>query len=113
MLILTPDLSCLDLPLHAPVQALMQHDWHFLGSCQTSHEAPTPEKTYLEKTFRFNNFLEAVAFVQALTPFAEKAGHHPDLMVGWGRVVVQLSTHDAGHRVTLKDVQLAQVIDTL
>lgn len=47
----------------------------------------------LLKVFRFKNFVEAVAFVNAITPIAEAENHHPDLKVAWGRVRVELWTH--------------------
>ena len=66
----------------------------------------------LAKEFRFKDFLGAVDFVNRLTPVAEAAGHHPDLLVGWGRVRVQSWTHDAGG-LTDKDYELARAIEAL
>ncbi|MFM7469116.1 MAG: 4a-hydroxytetrahydrobiopterin dehydratase [Vampirovibrionales bacterium] len=106
--------ECLDSGLIPMVESLSHQGWQYLGVCHPEGQTMVePTKMYLEKTFRFPTFVDAVAFVNALTPLAENAGHHPDLVVGWGRVVVQLSTHDAGHRVTLKDVALAQAFDHL
>lgn len=48
---------------------------------------------HLHKEFKFKNFVEAVAFVNAITPVAEVEGHHPDLRVTWGKVGVELWTH--------------------
>lgn len=56
-------------------------DWQLIG-----------EKA-LTKAYRFKDFLEAVGFVNAITPVAEQEGHHPDLLVTWGRVRVTLQTH--------------------
>lgn len=64
----------------------------------------------LSKTFRFGNFVDAVEFVNRITPVAEAEGHHPDLLVGWGRVRVTLWTHTAGG-VTEQDYTLASRID--
>jgi 4a-hydroxytetrahydrobiopterin dehydratase len=47
----------------------------------------------LVKVFRFKNFVEAVEFVNAITPVAEAENHHPDLRVSWGQVRVELWTH--------------------
>jgi len=66
----------------------------------------------LVKPYRFKNFLEAVDFVDKITPEAEAAGHHPDLLVRWGEVTVHLTTHSAGG-VTEKDVKLANTIDQI
>jgi 4a-hydroxytetrahydrobiopterin dehydratase len=46
----------------------------------------------IERTFRFRNFREALAFVQEVGELAETEGHHPDISFGWGYVTVSLST---------------------
>jgi len=46
----------------------------------------------IERTFRFCNFREALAFVQQVGELAESEGHHPDISFGWGRATVSLST---------------------
>ncbi len=65
----------------------------------------------LTKAFKFDDFMGAIGFVNRLAPVAESEGHHPDLQVGWGRVVVELTSHDAGG-LTAKDFKLASLIDT-
>jgi 4a-hydroxytetrahydrobiopterin dehydratase len=66
----------------------------------------------LVKTFRFPDFLGAVDFVNRITPVAEAEGHHPDLLVSWGSVRVQLWTH-AARGMTENDFILAAKIDQL
>jgi 4a-hydroxytetrahydrobiopterin dehydratase len=44
----------------------------------------------VERTFRFHNFREALAFVQQVGELAESEGHHPDISFGWGRATVSL-----------------------
>ena len=46
----------------------------------------------IERTFRFRNFQEALAFVQRVGELAETEGHHPDMSFGWGYATVSLST---------------------
>ena len=46
----------------------------------------------IERTFRFRNFRESLAFVQAVGELAETEGHHPDISFGWGYATVSLST---------------------
>ena len=46
----------------------------------------------IEKTFRFGNFREALAFVQEVGELAEAEGHHPDISFGWGYGTVSLRT---------------------
>lgn len=59
---------------------------------------------------RFSDFLAAVEYVNHITPIAEAEGHHPDLLVGWGRVEVILWTHAAGG-LTENDFILAARLD--
>ncbi len=66
----------------------------------------------LVKAYSFDDFMAAVGFVDRLAPVAESEGHHPDLQVGWGRVVVELTSHDAGG-LTGKDFKLASLLDQL
>ena len=66
----------------------------------------------LAKDFAFRDFVGAVEFVNRITPVAEAEGHHPDLLVGWGRVGVRLWTHAAGG-LTENDFILAARIDEL
>lgn len=66
----------------------------------------------IAKDYAFKNFVQAVDFVNAITPIAEQEGHHPDLEVGWGRVRVRLRTH-AIEGLTENDFILAAKIDQL
>lgn len=51
------------------------------------------EHLYLEKTYRFKNFREALDFVNAIGELAERVNHHPDIMLAWGRVTLSIWTH--------------------
>lgn len=55
-----------------------------------------PGDKEIRKEFRFPDFVRALAFVNALGYLAERENHHPDLELGWGRVLVRFSTHDVG-----------------
>jgi 4a-hydroxytetrahydrobiopterin dehydratase len=48
----------------------------------------------IEKTFRFGNYHETIAFVNALAWVAHGLDHHPDLSVHYNRCVVRWRTHD-------------------
>ena len=67
----------------------------------------------LTKTYRFGGFAEAIAFIVRLAFEAEKHNHHPDLRNVYNRVEIALSTHEAGDRVTERDIRLARAIDGL
>lgn len=47
----------------------------------------------LRREFRFTDFKEAMAFASEVAFIAEEEGHHPDLHISWGKVVVWLYTH--------------------
>lgn len=63
----------------------------------------------LRRTFTFAGFPEAVEFVRTLVAPAEALGHHPDVDLRYNRVIVTLSTHDAGG-ITALDLALAERI---
>jgi 4a-hydroxytetrahydrobiopterin dehydratase len=50
----------------------------------------------LRKTFRFEDYYETLAFVNAMAFIAHREDHHPDLGVHYNRCVVEYSTHDVG-----------------
>ena len=47
----------------------------------------------LERVFKFDNFTQALAFANKVGELAETEGHHPAILVEWGRVTVQWWTH--------------------
>jgi 4a-hydroxytetrahydrobiopterin dehydratase len=66
----------------------------------------------LVKSFRFGNYYETMAFVNAIAYVAHRQDHHPDLSVHYNRVEVVYSTHDAGG-VTLNDCICAAKVEAL
>ena len=50
----------------------------------------------IKQTFRFRDFREAMRFVNGAAEIAEELGHHPDMDIRYNRVIVSLTTHDAG-----------------
>lgn len=48
---------------------------------------------HLEKTYTFPDFKEALAFTNRLGAVAEREGHHPDILLTWGKVTVTVWTH--------------------
>ena len=61
----------------------------------------------LVKTFQFGSFPEALGFMVRAGFEAEAVNHHPEWTNIYNRVDVRLNTHDAGGKVTAKDVELA------
>lgn len=58
------------------------------------------------------DFAEALIIVNAIGAAAEELNHHPDLGLGWGRVDVELSSHDVGG-VTERDLVLARRVSAI
>jgi 4a-hydroxytetrahydrobiopterin dehydratase len=67
----------------------------------------------LKKTFKFKDFKEAFGFMTRVALVAEKMDHHPSWSNIYNTVTIELSTHDAGNKVTAKDHQLAKAIDSI
>ena len=51
------------------------------------------DEHHLSKEFRFKDFREALAFTNRVGELAEREGHHPDILLAWGKVVLTLWTH--------------------
>lgn len=51
------------------------------------------EEHHLEKEYLFKNFREALVFTNKIGETAEKEGHHPDILLSYGKVKIQLWTH--------------------
>lgn len=50
----------------------------------------------LHRELEFNDFVDAFGFMSMVALLAEKMNHHPEWSNVWNRVVIDLSTHDAG-----------------
>jgi 4a-hydroxytetrahydrobiopterin dehydratase len=48
---------------------------------------------HLEKDYAFRDFKEALAFTNRVGAIAEEQGHHPDILLGWGKVKLTIWTH--------------------
>ena len=65
----------------------------------------------LERTYSFSSFREAISFVVRVAFEAEDMDHHPEIRNVYSRVDISLTTHDAGDKVTEKDVEFARRIE--
>ncbi len=66
----------------------------------------------LHREYRFDDFVTAFGFMTSAALVAEAMNHHPEWFNVYGRVVVDLTTHDAGG-ITEKDLALARRMDAL
>ena len=51
------------------------------------------EEHHITKTYKFSNFVKALAFVNRVGDIAEAQGHHPDIFLTWGKVRITMCTH--------------------
>ena len=105
---------------------LQQKDWAQQKRCALSTDQVREQLASMEgweltgsdaspairKTYRFANFYETMAFVNALALIAHQQDHHPDLEVGYNRCQVSLNTHDVGG-ISETDIDCARRIDAL
>lgn len=72
--------------------------------------AQAPEWTAVNgeitRTYLFADFKASMAFVNRVAEYAERVGHHPDVLIRYNKVTLTVSTHDAGG-ITQKDFDLA------
>ena len=67
---------------------------------------------HLVRTYKFSDFKSALAFVNRVGALAEEQGHHPDILLAWGKAEITIWTH-AVDGLTESDFILAAKIDGL
>ena len=70
------------------------------------------DEHHLTRSYKFPDFKSALAFVNQVGAIAEEQGHHPDIMLGWGKAEITTWTH-AVNGLTESDFILAAKIDRL
>ena len=66
----------------------------------------------LHREYKFPDFAHAIGFMATVAPAIEKMNHHPEWANVYNRVIVDLTTHDAGG-ITKKDVELAGLLEDI
>ena len=77
----------------------LEHEWAVIGG-------------KLQKSLRFDDFIDAFGFMTRVAIHAEKLDHHPEWSNVYATVVVNLTTHEAGG-ITELDFKLANTIEQL
>lgn len=67
----------------------------------------------LTRSDQFTDFNQAMGFIVRVGLLAEQQGHHPELYNVYNTVRISLNTHDAGSKVTQKDIDLASAIQKI
>ena len=76
-------------------------------------------KKFIEKNnkllqkFEFNNFIEAIDFVNKVADISEKINHHPDIKIySYKNVAIEIYTHSE-NAITQQDYKLAELISNI
>lgn len=67
----------------------------------------------ITRSFEFDDFRSAVAFLLRVAFEAEERNHHPEIENVYNQVTLSLSTHDAGNKVTEMDLDLARAVNSI
>jgi 4a-hydroxytetrahydrobiopterin dehydratase len=67
---------------------------------------------HIQREFKFPDFKHALDFVNRVGALAEEQGHHPDILLAWGKAAIMLWTHKIGG-LTESDFIMAAKIDRL
>jgi 4a-hydroxytetrahydrobiopterin dehydratase len=94
-------------PMSTPLKAAK------INSALTTLPGWSFKRNALTKAFMFGSFREAMSFMVRAGFEAEAMNHHPEWTNVYNRVAIRLNTHDAGGKVTAKDVELAGRIEKI
>ena len=66
----------------------------------------------IHKEFQFDDFNQAFGFMTRAAMHIEKMNHHPEWFNVYNKIIVDLTTHDAGG-ITQNDINLAKILNSL
>ncbi|HET9010067.1 MAG TPA: 4a-hydroxytetrahydrobiopterin dehydratase [Nitrosarchaeum sp.] len=66
----------------------------------------------MHKEFEFDDFNQAFGFMTRAAMHIEKMNHHPEWFNVYNKIIVDLTTHDAGG-ITQNDIILAKILNSL
>ena len=101
-------------PCEGGVPALDISEIHKYQKKIDGWEVKSDEKKiyFLEKEFKFKNFLNSQKFINEVGKISENEGHHPDILFGWGYAKIKITTH-AIEGLSENDFILAAKIDQI
>ena len=70
-------------------------------------------KNKISKEFKFEDFMDCLAFIVRLAPFCEANDHHPDIHIFYSKILFELQRFDVGGKVTDMDFKVAFEIERL
>jgi 4a-hydroxytetrahydrobiopterin dehydratase len=78
-----------------------------------NHPAWTVSGETLVGNWKFNDFAALRAVVTQVCDLADELNHHPTVTYGYNTLRIETTTHDAGNKITQKDVELAGRVSEL
>ena len=101
-------------PCEGGISALDISEIHKYQKKIDGWEVKSSEKKiyFLEKEFKFKNFLNSQKFINEVSKISENEGHHPDILFGWGYAKIKITTH-AIEGLSENDFILAAKIDQI
>jgi 4a-hydroxytetrahydrobiopterin dehydratase len=73
---------------------------------------PIGKPNYLQRIFKFENYLKALEFVKAAALIANEQDHHPSITLEWGKVKIETYSHDV-EGLSQRDINLVKAIEKL
>ena len=67
----------------------------------------------ITKLYKLESYMAGLAFACAVGTVSEGMDHHPDISIGWRKVEVSFTTHDAGNKLSHKDFEAANAVEAL
>ncbi len=68
---------------------------------------------HITRTFKADSYMAGLALAAAIGTTCDVLGHHPDLTIGWKKVTVTFTTHDADNKLSAKDFEAARKVNNL
>ncbi len=68
------------------------------------------QQNKLHREYKFDNFVEAFGFMAQVALIAERTNHHPEWFNVYNKVIIDLTTHEAGG-ITVRDFSLVKQMD--
>ncbi len=65
------------------------------------------------KEFQLESYAAGLAFATAAGVVCDGLNHHPDITIGWKKVKIRFTTHDAGSQLTEYDFKAAAAVQGL
>ena len=73
----------------------------------------TREGGAIQKVYELDTYTAGLVFASAVGAICEGLNHHPDMLIGYKKVTVKLSTHDIGNAISQRDFEVAEAIERL